>query len=108
MTPITAEAVMDAAARSSSDRLITVIAPDTARPAGAGRQVPDRPAGVGRQVPDRPAGVGHRVPDRQGAIGPCRCLPGRVRNRDAARPAPGRTQVIWSQRHGLLHPSGDE
>jgi hypothetical protein len=87
---------MDAAARSSSDRLITVIAPDTARPAGAGRQ-----------VPDRPAGVGHRVPDRQGAIGP-RCLPGRVRNLDAARTAPGRPQVIWSQRHGLLHPSGDE
>ena len=85
MTPITAEAVMDAAARSSSDRLITVIAPDTARPAG----------------------VGHRVPDRQGAIGP-RCLPGRVRNLDAARTAPGRPQVIWSQRHGLLHPSGDE
>ncbi len=91
---------MDAAARSSSDRLITVIAPDTARPAGAGRQVPDRPAGVGRQVPDRPAGVGHRVPDRpagvghrvpdrQGAIGRPRCLPGRVRNLDAARTAAG-------------------
>lgn len=60
---------MDAAARSSSDRLITVIAPDTARPAG----------------------VGHRVPDRQGAIGPCRCLPGRVRNLDAARTAAGRS-----------------
>jgi len=65
MTPITAEAVMDAAARLSCAPRITV-----------------------RLAPAHP-GAGRREPGPQGAIAPCSCLPGHARSLGAVSPTSG-------------------